>query len=226
MQRYNSFNLIHKALRAMLYDAALALQQTYFPDPAETEICLAKVESTIEQFEQHAHHEDTFVLPAIAVFEPELVAAFEKEHVEDIELGDRLKTLLNIFRSLESDEGKVNCGSCMNKAFHDFMIFNLAHMGKEELLINQALWKHYTDQELLDLTEKLTASISITQKMFTSKSMLRSINKDEAISWLKAVKRSSPTFVFQALFELAETELPEQVRAEVQDAVMEIEMLN
>jgi hypothetical protein len=226
MQRYNSFNIIHKALRAMLYDTALTLQQTHFPDAEEAETALTKVETVIEHFEHHAHHEDTFILPAIEAFEPHLVEAFENEHVEDMELGNRLKTLLNIFRAVESDEEKINAGSAISKAFRDFMTFNLSHMAKEESEINQALWKHYTDQELIELNERLTANIPQERKMMVAKWMLRGINKFEAVTWLKAVKHSSPSFVFQSLYELTETELPAQIRDEVQDAVLEIELLN
>jgi len=56
--------------------------------------------------------------------------------------------------------------------------------------------------------------------------MLRSINKHEAIDWLKTVKQTSPSFVFQALFDLAQAELPQHIYAEVQEAVLEIEMMN
>ena len=226
MQRYNSFNMIHKALRAMMYDTALTLQQTHFADADEAETALTKVETVIEQFEQHAHHEDTFMLPAIEAFEPGLVEEFEKEHVKDMELGNRLKTLINIFRAVESDEEKINCGSGISRAFRDFMSFNLDHMAKEESEINQVLWKHYSDRELLELNARLTASIPPDQKMISAKWMLRGINKFEAVTWLKAVKHSTPAFVFQSLFELTETELPARIRTEVQEAVMEMELLN
>src|SRR3954471_18387171 len=132
MQRYNSFNLIHKALRALMYDTALTLQQTYFADVSEAEIALTKVETVIYYFEQHAHHEDKFMLPAVEAFEPALVEELEKEHVKDIQLGNKLKTLVNVFRSVELDEERINCGSCLNKAFRDFMVFNIDHMAKEE----------------------------------------------------------------------------------------------
>ena len=225
MQRFNSFNMIHKALRAMMYDAALTLQQTYFADVEEAEIALAKVEAVVNEFEQHAYHEDTFMLPAIEAFEPQLVEEFEKEHVADIEIGNRLQTLLHIYRSLETDEERINCGSCISKSFRDFMVFNINHMSKEEIEINRILWANYTDEELLELNRRLTASIPPEQKMVSAKWMLRSINKAEAISWLQAVKETSPSFVFDALIDLTYTELPEQIRAEVQDAVMEEELL-
>jgi hypothetical protein len=225
MQRFNSFSLIHKALRAMMYDAALSLQQTYFADVEEAEAALVKVERIIHQFGQHAYHEDTFMLPAIQAFEPQLVEEFEQEHVADHEIGNRLQTLLTIYRSLETGEERINCGSCISKSFRDFMVFNINHMAKEEIEINRVLWANYTDQELLELNARLTAAIPSEEKMVTAKWMLRSINKAEAIGWLQAVKETSPSFVFDALIDMTYTELPEQIRAEVQDAVMEEEIL-
>jgi hypothetical protein len=225
MQRFNSFSLIHKALRAMMYDTALTLQQTYFADVKEAEAALAKVETVVQEFEQHAHHEDTFVLPAIKPHEPELVEKFEKEHVADIEIGNRLQTLLNIYRSVETSEERINCGSCINKSFRDFVVFNIEHMSKEEIEINKVLWANYTDKQLIELNERIVASIPPEEKINTSKWMLRSINKAEAIGWLQAVKESAPSFVFDALTEMAQTELPEKIREEVLDTVMEEELL-
>jgi hypothetical protein len=225
MQRYNSFKMIHKALRAMMYDTALTLQQTHFADVEEAEIALTKVESVINEFEQHAHHEDTFVLPAIESFEPDLVGEFEKEHVEDIEIGNRLQTLVVIYRSLQSSEERINCGSCINKSFRDFMVFNIEHMSKEEIEINRVLWENYTDQELLGLNGRITASIPPEKKITATKWMLRSINKQEAIDWLKTVKQTSPSFVFDNLYQLTETELPESIRSVVQEAVMAEEVV-
>ncbi|MCW3114962.1 MAG: hypothetical protein JWR18_3358, partial [Segetibacter sp.] len=220
-----SFNMIHKALRAMMYDTALTLQQTYFADVREAEVALSKVQTVIHEFEQHAYHEDTFMLPAIEAFEPGLVEEFEKEHVADIEIGNRLETLINIYRSLETSEERINCGSSISKSFRDFMVFNISHMSKEEIEISRVLWANYTDEELLELNGSLTASIPPEQKMVSAKWMLRSINKAEAITWLEAVKQSSPTFVFDALIDLAHAELPEQIRAEVLESVMEEELL-
>jgi hypothetical protein len=217
--------MIHKALRAMMYDTALTLQQTYFADVQEAEVALSKVQTVIHEFEQHAYHEDTFMLPAIEAFEPGLVEEFEKEHLADIEIGNRLETLINIFRSLETSEERINCGSSISKSFRDFIVFNINHMSKEEIEISRVLWANYTDEELLELNGSLTASIPPEQKMVSAKWMLRSINKAEAITWLEAVKQSSPTLVFDALIDLAHAELPEQIRAEVLESVMEEELL-
>ena len=221
MQRYNSFNMIHKALRALLYDTALTIQQTYFADYEEADTAIEKLEMVLYAFEQHAHHEDNNILPLIEVYEHELVEEFEKEHLKDMELGNRLKHLVNIILAAEKDEEKIICGSAISKSFVEFMVFNLEHMAKEEILINQALWKHYTDEQLILANQKLVASIPREEKAFSSKWMMRGINNVEAINWLKDIKESAPDFVFQSVFSLTETELPEYRRYIVQQGVLQ-----
>ncbi len=98
-----------------------------------------------------------------------------RKNIEDIQLDNRLKTLVTIFRSVELDEEKINCGLCINKSFRDFLTFNLNYIAKEEWEINQALWKHYSDEELLQLNARLTASIPPEEKLISAKWMLRSI---------------------------------------------------
>ena len=95
MERYNSFNLIHKGLRASLYQTALQLQQTDFTDEAATEDAISKVREIVMLFEGHAQKEDRFIFPAIEEYEPSVVASFEAEHVLDEKLGQELHRCIN-----------------------------------------------------------------------------------------------------------------------------------
>jgi hypothetical protein len=210
MQRYNVFNQIHKALRALLYDTALSLQQAWLADPAEAAVALGKVETVLGFFDGHAHHEDHFILPAVEAYNKQLVDEFEKEHVTDLALSNRLRSLLNIYRHAVSGEEKLEAGSAITKAFVEFMIFNLQHMAKEEILLNQVLWEHYTDQQIIAIQEKLVATIPPQEMMLSSKWMFRGINNMEAIHWLKAIRSNAPEFVFQSLVQLGEKELPSE----------------
>lgn len=223
MQRFNTFNMIHKALRALLYDTALALQQTSFGNEDEAKTALRKVETVIAQFEQHAHHEDNFVLPMIASYEPALVEEFEKEHVEDHRIGEHLVHLVNIFSAASGEEECMVAGSGVAKAFMDFMIFNLQHMAKEEMLLNPVLWAYYTDEQLMEMNGRIVASIPTPEKAVVSQWMMRGISNHEAIRWLKAVKRNAPEQDFQLLWSLADSELPVHRRIVVKESVLEQE---
>jgi hypothetical protein len=119
-----------------------------------------------------------------------------------------MKNLLTIYRNTCFSEERIVCGSAIAKSFVEFMIFNLEHMAKEEVLINEALWKHYTDEQIIELNQKLVASIPEEELALASKWMLRGINNYDAVNWLRSIKQSAPFFVFDALINVAEKELP------------------
>ena len=50
-------------------------------------------------------------------------------------------------------------GSAIRLAFSEFLVFNLQHMAKEELLLNNLLWKYYTDEQLQSITQKIIAHL-------------------------------------------------------------------
>ncbi len=219
MLRYNIFNMIHKALRAMLYDTALTLQQTYFADTEEAAEALEKVNSVIGAFEQHGHHEDNILMPTIEEFQPSTVASFEKEHIDDRRMGYDLKHLQNIYKAAHSRQERLIAGSAIIKAFGDYMIFNLQHMQREEIELNKLLWDHFTDDEIQKINAQTVASISPEELSLGSRRIMQAINSEEAINWLTEVKEKAPKPVFNALFELTETHLPERLRTKVQQAI-------
>jgi hypothetical protein len=208
MSRFNIFNQIHKALRAMLYDTSLTLQQTYFADAEEAETKLEKVRMTVDIFDEHAAHEDHFVLPAIQQYEPSLVDAFEQEHEKDHALSERLRGLLTVYNHAIKTEVKIETGQAINKAFLEFMIFNLEHMAKEETVLNKVLWRYYSDNEIMGINQKIIASISPEEIGVTSAWMMRGMSNTEISGWLKAVEKNAPEPMFTQLFSIAEKELP------------------
>ena len=208
MSRFNIFNAIHKALRAMLYDTSLTLQQTYFGDAEEAETALEKVRIAVDVFDEHAAHEDHFVLPAIQQYEPSLVDAFEQEHEKDHALSERLRGLLAVYHHAIKTEVKIETGQAINQAFIDFMIFNLEHMAKEETMLNKVLWRYYSDAEILAINQRIVASIPPQEIAIASAWMMRGMSNTEISGWLKGVEENAPEPVFTQLFSIAEKELP------------------
>ncbi len=206
--RYNIFYHIHKALRAMLYETAIELQRTDFNNDDEAETILQKIITVADLFDKHAHTEDTLVFPAVEQYEPSVVDAFEKEHVKDHELSQKLRTLITIFSSLKTDEEKLQLGSAIRKTFVEFLVFNLEHMAKEEDVINNLLWRYYRDEEILAIEHTIISSQVPEVASLASKWMLHGLSNQEIIRWLKAIEKNAPEIVFNNLFVAAEKELP------------------
>lgn len=225
MNRYNIFLQVHKGLRALLYETALCLQQTDFDNSDAADNSLAQLAATVELFDKHAHTEDTMVFTAIEHTDPSLVNAFEKEHEEDHALGQRLRGLLIAFKHTVTTLDKITTGYAITQSFIDFMVFNLKHMAKEEDLINNALWKQYTDIELHGITQKIVSSLPPQHMAQFSRWMMRGLSNNEITAWLKEVKNNAPDFVFQSLMQTASQELEATRWQLVQETITEGAML-
>ena len=203
MQRLNIFNQVHKGLRAALYETALLLQQANFTSANESEVAMERIKEVLMLFEEHARKEDFYILKAIVPYEPSVADAFEQEHIEDMELSDELSDAVVAFESLLDNSEREAAGKKINELFAAFIAFNLKHMGKEELVINEILWRYFSDNEILQIQNRIVASTQPWHQDFFSKWMLRGINNSEATSWLLAVERTAPPIVYQTLFNKA-----------------------
>jgi iron-sulfur cluster repair protein YtfE (RIC family) len=221
MQRYNIFFPIHKGLRAMLCETAVQLQQTSFADAEEAAETVELVKTVVGLFESHAHKEDTYVFPAIAAYEPSVVAAFEGEHVEDHQLGESLQKWITAFEYAVSPSAKTTIGEELTKAYIQFMVFNLRHMAKEEQVISPILWRYYGDSELHDITLKIMKAVPQHEMAFFSRWMVRGLNNAEILYWLKGVKNIAPQPAFEALLSVAEKELNPHRWSFVQESLTE-----
>lgn len=217
--RYNSFNQIHKALRALLYNTSLTLQQTNFSDENETAVAIEKVQTVVDMFDHHAHTEDAHILPAIAAYEPSVVAAFEAEHVTDLKLSEQLKD--SIYALQLADKAKVEMGIELTKSFVAFMVFNLTHMAKEEDVINKILWRYYTDEEIIGIHQNIVAGITPKVLQTSAKWMIKGMSNPEIVEWMKAVEQTAPEPVFQGLFATAESELSDERFRQVLEGLTE-----
>ena len=208
MQRYNSFNIIHKGLRAALYQTALQLQQTDFTESDQIEDAINKVREVVLLFEGHAHKEDHFVLPLINEYEPSVVATFNAEHQKDEQLGVELEGAVKKLSQSSTSQEMIVAGGELTTSFVRFMVFNLEHMAKEEDIINQILWRYYSDDEIKAVVAQISQSTAPWMHDFYAKWMLRGISNGEVISWMRMIEKAQPAVVFQTLVQKAEQELP------------------
>ena len=222
--RINIFNQIHKGLRALLYESSLLLQQTDFLDDQEMQTAVTRVTMVADLFDDHAHHEDKFILPAIQEHEPSIVDAFEREHAMDIKLTRALKNCLQALQ-MASPVVRPEMANVLYKTFVQFMVFNLEHMSKEETILNKILWRYYSDGEILAIQKNILASLTPWSATNGSRWMMRGLNNPEIVGWFKSIEESASEAAFQKLFAIAERELPERRFRHVLETLTEGVML-
>ena len=221
MQRYNVFYLIHKGLRAMMYDTSANLQHTDFAHAAEYPHSLEKLEELVEVFDAHAGHEDGHIFTMLQACNPALQDEMEKEHVTDIALSHKLRSLMEQFRNATDAGEKKEIGNTICYTFNEYIAFNLTHMNKEEIVVNESLWKHYADADIIGANMRMVATLSPDEAKRSAIWMLRGCSNGDICGWLGMVKRGAPEPVFNMLLGIAEAELPAQRFAAVQGTLMQ-----
>jgi len=206
-QRYNLFNLIHKGLRHMMFDTALRIQTADFSTIVGAAPVISQVDQLLLFFEEHAHHEDRHVFPAIQKYNPTLVEDFESQHEEDFRLSHALARSLTVWKIAEGSVSRIAAGKKIFFLFNEFIAFNLYHMNKEEQFINAVLWRHYSDLEIKGITQQIIQNIKPQILLEESRWMMRSINVRETIDWLMAIRVSAPSEVFKLYLKIAQEEM-------------------
>jgi hypothetical protein len=208
MERYPLFQLVHKGLRAALYDTAWKLQKADFTQPAEAEEAISGVKEVLMLLDLHARREEEYVFPLLAPYEPSIIDRFVRDHQESRSLDNRLLALCAQHEEAASPLEQSCSGRNLTDVFIAFLVHNLNHLAAEAKTLQALLGRYCLKGEM----EKTTAAIGqVTpawMQDFYHKWMLRGMNRVETISWLRAVRRGAPAVVFQTLFSKAGQELP------------------
>lgn len=203
----------------MLYQTASRLQQTDFTNAEQTEAILAQTQAILDLYDKHAGTEDYFVLPAIEQYEPSVTTLFAEEHVQDHALSEKLRAIINGLQTATAPEDKRIWASLLPQVFIEFMVFNLHHMAKEEIVLNKLLWRYYSDEELHGITQKILGYLAPETLHQYSIWMLRALSNNEISEWLKQIKTSAPEFMFALLLNSAEKELPAHRWNAIQESI-------
>ena len=206
-QRYNVFNQIHKALRALFYDTAMAIQQTDFDKP-QAAATIARVQHVLDLLDDHSHHEDTFLFPEVTKYNPSLAEQFEKDHENDHKLTNELRERIAEWNGATDPAQKVTIGQGIFYAFNEFVAFNLYHMNREENELLLSLWSNFTDEQLMGISMQIIASIKPEILAYEMEWMMRSLSNDEIIGWMTGVKMNASTEQYLQLVGAAQRLLP------------------
>ncbi|GAB4092604.1 hemerythrin domain-containing protein [Flaviaesturariibacter terrae] len=208
MKRTNFFQLIHQALRRLLFDTATLLQHCDFTDEEAAGRALDAIRETILLFETHAAHEDAHFLPAVATYEPSVADCFAKEHVEDLRIGQELVAAAETFFLAADAESRQQKGCELQVAYNAFIAFNLQHMAKEERLLNELLLRYYTVAEVQALQQRVVQSTPPWIYDRVAHWMLLGNNETDTAQWLRAMASTAPEIVYATLLQKAATILP------------------
>lgn len=156
--RHDLYRLIHKALRAAMFDAVLRVGQVDAGDDAALGQVLDQVQQLLALLASHIKHENDFVHCAIEARRPGGAVATAEDHREHLDALHALNLEVAGLRQAQAAER----GPLLHRLYRHLAQFTaeqMLHMHREESHNNEALWTLYSDIELVVLHRSLIASV-------------------------------------------------------------------
>ncbi len=205
--RYQPYRYIHKGMRTLMFstlrhagalDAACAAERAQIVD---------EVERLLATCADHLAHENEFFHAPLRQRAPRAVLPFHEDHLGHLEAIAALRLLLQRLR----DAGTAQAPSLAYELYLRLSAFvgeNLEHMAEEESVLTQALWAHFSDDELIGLETALHATLAPHEMAFYLRWMAQGLNATEAAQLLAGARTQVPEAVFPQLADTVQAEMP------------------
>lgn len=176
--RVDLYTTIHKAIRAQLFDVATEAARVDLRSTVAVNLLAERVARVLGFLEDHAHHEDTHVLPAVHAVAPEVATSLDIEHrmLDGIQ-AEVAAAAAALVRAEPAH--RAASGLALMRQLNRLIAAHLSHMGREETEANAALWCGYDDAALGGIQGRLIGSIPAARMAEWQEIMMPALNPVE-----------------------------------------------
>ncbi|HMO48417.1 MAG TPA: hypothetical protein PKB14_20630 [Rubrivivax sp.] len=196
--RLNLYAPIHKALRSMMSDTLVRIGRLDADDAEDLRQGLAQFDALLALCESHVQHENDFVHPAIEARRPTGSLRIAHEHDEHLQSIAELRGEAATLRAAPA-ELRAALALRLYRHLALFVAANFQHMHIEETAHNAALWAHYSDDELMQLHGRLTASIGAREMLEVARWMVPALSPAERAAVVGGMQAEAPPEAFLGL---------------------------
>lgn len=209
-QRFNVFNQVHKALRAFMFDTVMLMQQTDMSNPFAAKPVIDQVDLLLDIFDANAYYEDTHILELAKRHDPEMIMTFENEHETGVQMTENLRRYMFRYRVAQNAAEKFAAGNNLYYALNEFIAFNLTHMNKEEQQLNNLLWQHFSDADIMQMERAMHDDIPPEKMAIYFKWIVKGLNDTELAEYFKKIEQDAPYEFYQSLVNECRNELSQE----------------
>jgi len=196
--RFDMYAGIHKALRSFMSETLVRVGRADVTDPDDLHAALEQLDALLTLCLSHIEHENEFVHTAIEARQPGAATRSGGDHVEHRDSIDALRAEAAALRSAAA---RVQPALAL-RLYHHLSLFvaeNFQHMHIEETANNAALWAAYSDAELIEIHDRLVASIAPPEFMLVARWMVPALSPTERAMLLSGVQAHTPPEAFLGL---------------------------
>lgn len=204
--RYNIYVNIHKALRAFMGEALVAVGRLDADDDIEVVAVLEQLRALHTILTAHIEHENRFMHPAMEARQPGSSGGTAHDHAQH---ECALRALRQAIDAVAAARGtpRAAAASQLYRQLAVLVAENLEHMQVEETHNHAVLCTHYTDAEIHGIEAALVASLSPESAATSMRWMIPWINHAERVALLTGVRRGAPREIFEGALAIAKSYL-------------------
>jgi hypothetical protein len=199
--RMDLYGPIHKALRAFMFDTVARLGRCDAGDPAELADTVARARGLLHIMRGHLTHENGFVHPAIEARRPGGSAITGEDHEEHERAIAALDGALDLLEAIDDARRPATLHRTYLR-FARFVAENLEHMEVEETHNTALLHAAYDDAELMDIHDRLLASIPPAELMTDLRWIVIGVSHPERVGILTDMRAKAPPPAFAAVIDM------------------------
>jgi hypothetical protein len=204
--RFNIYTLIHKGLRACMSETLVSVGRLDPNDMTEIAAAVGQVRGLIEFAREHLEHEERWIHPALEARRPGSSAESRDDHSRHLE---SLASLDSSARALERSEGGERAPMAL-RLYRQLALFiaeNFEHMHVEETENHATLAAYYSEQEVIELHDRLVAAVKPASMMIALRWLVPASSAPERAAMLNGMQHSAPPAAFAAVLELVRSHL-------------------
>ena len=194
--RYNIYTLIHKGLRASLCQNLVDLGKLDDTDDDAVTHQLDLTNNLLNFCRDHLAHENKFIHPVIDGLDGNPLQTADDHQEHEMEIRELLRKIA-VIKNLHGKE-KASALHAFYAVFSLFVAENFIHMRIEETHNAQLLWKHFSDEEIHAIEQKIVSSLSPEENLLGLLMVLPNITHSERILFLQGFRQAVSTEIFGA----------------------------
>ena len=199
--RADVFVGVHKGLRRGLLGLSQKMGSVDWSDAEDVKTVEAEFKNMVYFLREHAENEDTIQAPSLEAKAPGATRQMIEDH-------HRIEKQIDQLEKDWETAAKENFphASCyrLYLSYNRFLSDYLAHMDLEEGPITEAVYRHFTDDEIKAMVGRIIAKTSPQDMGMMLSYMIPGMNASERFTFLAGVKATAPAPVFEGLKGLAQ----------------------
>ena len=200
----------------MIYELGSELQTLDFTDERATESMVTKLREDLSAASSacivcllhgHSTDEENYVFPDVRTYEPALIDTLLAEHREVVRKIAEVWKVANELKALRGREERIEVGDKLNRTANDLFAYYLTHLKGEEATLIPAMWRHYTDEQLVAMRANVQSHIPPEVFAVWMRWVLPALNINELTGMFIGLRKGAPAPVLERMSQLAEKSL-------------------